>query len=132
MKTPFRTTEELAKEKKRKDQIPDYLTGNGWKEIKSITTTDLKVVYGMARVGKYFQPIRVEVMDDGSVLTLALPENMKEIALQRCDSEERTADHIVLFTGLHGFIHNARYMDTVDRCPFLFVNVRLPCFYSEA
>jgi hypothetical protein len=63
--------------------IPAHLAGNGWKIVPGIDYNKMKIVYGIIKQGPNYSAVRIEVMPDGQVLTLALPENMKEITVQR-------------------------------------------------
>lgn len=61
--------------------VPPHLQGAGWRKI--ALKKHPKILYGMVREGSNYIAVRIEVAPNGSVLTLALPDNMKAIAADR-------------------------------------------------
>jgi hypothetical protein len=63
-------------------KIPKHLEGSGWKVVE--LKEPPRILYGLMPCGGMnYRAVRLELLPDGSVRTMALPDNLKQIAVDR-------------------------------------------------
>ena len=61
--------------------IPPQLQAEGWRKYEGKKFP--AILYGLVKVEGNYAPVRIEQLKDGSVIALAMPENLKQIAADR-------------------------------------------------